>query len=143
MAFSPPQCLSPTLALIILVCLLIPNWGEPDHTQDGHVGLPGLNTLDPMEDGEAEDHHRQVPLTDLRTKIKARSGSRSPSQTSSRSISPSYASPPNPGDETILPFEREDSLHSRSDASEIRTNRPQLGLTRARRQSQAASFSRG
>ena len=115
--------------------------GEPDHTSDSHVGLPGLNTLDPMEIDDEENDHCQTTLPDLRTRIKNRGGTRSPSQTSSRSISPAYASPSNPGDGTTLSLEREESLHSRSDASEIRVNRSQLGLLRARRQSHAASYS--
>ena len=115
--------------------------GEHDSPEDNRPGLHDLNRLDSMEVGEEEeDNPQQSLLPDLRTTITARSVSRSPSQTSSRTLSPTYVSPQDPCDETIPPFAREDSLHSRSDASETRTNHSRYGPLRARRQSNAASL---
>ena len=116
--------------------------GEYDSPEDNHSGLHDLNRLDSMEVGEEEeDNHQQSLLPDLRTSITMRSVSRSPSQTSSRTLSPTYVPPQNPCDETIPPFSREDSLHSCSDASETRAHHSRYGPLRARQQSHAASLS--
>ena len=67
--------------------------------------------------------------------------SRSPSQTSSRTLSPFFVQSQNSTTAPTLRSARENSLQSRSDASETQSNHPAHGPLRFRRQSHTASVS--